>query len=92
MAKLLLHIYGLIPADFKDVELEFEGPVNLRLLEEEIIKLYGPDIEEQYISDEGLLNHRLVITGDKYGKKIDYDLQDLTPIEEIWFVVPLAGG
>jgi hypothetical protein len=38
------------------------------------------------------LNHRFVITGDKYGKKIDYQLPDLTPIEEIWFAVPLAGG
>jgi hypothetical protein len=92
MAKLLLHIYGLIPADFIDVELEFEGPVNLRRLEEEIIKRYGNKIEEQYISEEGLLNHRFVITGDKYGKKIDYQLPDLTPIEEIWFAVPLAGG
>ena len=92
MAKLLLHIYGLIPADFKDVELEFEEPVNLRHLEEEIIKRYGQEIEERYISREGLLNHRFVISGDKYGKKIDYDLPDLTHIEEIWFVVPLAGG
>lgn len=92
MAKFLVHIYGLIPADFKDVELEFEGPVNLRRLEEEIVKLYEPQIEEQYLSDEGLLNHRFVITGDKYGKKIDYELPDLTPIEEIWFVIPLAGG
>jgi molybdopterin/thiamine biosynthesis adenylyltransferase len=65
MAKLLLHIYGLIPADFIDVELEFEGPVNLRRLEEEIIKRYGNKIEEQYISSDNALSllrgHQVVV-------------------------------
>ncbi len=92
MAKLLVHIYGLIPGDFKDVEMEFEGSISLERLELEIIDLYGQEIQPQYINGEGLMNHKYVISGDKLGKRVDYSNHDLSMLKEIWFIVPLAGG
>ena len=92
MPKLLVHLYGIIPGEFGDIELEIQAPFTLEELEKELIKRYGIKIPAVYISDKGLLNHQQVISGDMLGKRIDYDTPDISDIAELWFVVPMAGG
>jgi hypothetical protein len=92
MPKLLMHLYGIIPGEFGDIELETQAPLKLEELEKELIRRYGSKIPSIYISDNGLLNHQQVISGDMQGKRIDYDTQDISHVGEIWFVVPIAGG
>jgi len=92
MHKLLVHIYGIIPGEFKEIELEVEKALTLEQLERELTRRFGSKIPELYKLDNGLLNHQQVISGDMQGKRIDYDMPDISQGGEIYFVVPIAGG
>jgi len=92
MAKLRVHLYGLIPGSFKDVEIETVGRISLEELERQIVSLYGEEIHKDFITYEGLLDHSLIVCGDKHGNRIDYACKDVGFLEEIWFVVLLSGG
>lgn len=91
MAKIKVRLYGLIPAKFVVKDIDMYKPFNLKKLEKEIISKYGDVIHKDYISDRGLLNHQLVRIGDSSGRRLDYE-DDISGIEEIWFIVPISGG
>ncbi|HHW40659.1 MAG TPA: MoaD/ThiS family protein [Syntrophomonadaceae bacterium] len=92
MSKIKVHFYGLIKGDFFVQEFEVDSLYTLGDLEKDIVRIYGNDINEDYKSNEGLLNHKLVRVGDVSGKRLDDLNTDISGLSEIWFVVPFAGG
>lgn len=92
MPKIKVHFCGLIRGDFFDEDFEIEPDETLGNLEKRIVAKYIEDISADYKSAGGLLNHKLVRIGDATGKKLDNPDMSIGDLNEIWFVVPFAGG
>jgi hypothetical protein len=91
MAKITVHVYGLIPGNFFDVNIQVEEPVSLSKLEKQLIALFEDKISPEYITSTGLINHEKVVPFAE-GRTLQYDTTDLSHLNEIWFIVPLTGG
>lgn len=69
-----------------------DSPYTLGDLEKDIVGRYGNNINNDYKSSEGFLNHKLVRVGDVSGKRLDDLNTDISGLSEICFVVPFSGG
>lgn len=88
---MLIHLYGIIPGKYFDIKMELPQDSTLEAVERRIVEEYREEISEQYITPEGLLNHSCIVVVNKDGRSID-GATELKGVEEIWFIIPVAGG
>lgn len=91
MPKITIYLYGLIPGKFVDTVYSLAEGSTLETVENLVLEQYGAEIPAQYKEDNQRLNHNLVIAGNDQGERLSYT-SDISKTQEIWFIVPLAGG
>ena len=92
MPRVMVRLYNVIPGRSIEDTLECQVPVTLERLEREIIKRHRAELPGEYLNEDGLFNHRLIISGDAKGNRLDYRHPDIDGGSEVWFMVPMVGG